>query len=227
MKYISFLIILSGCISQISAQQKKMTLGSGLYTIDNILISKFKIPVYKDSLKKVLYTNIIPSITNCPTCMECAEPISYYKGKLQPFSCGGANGINFICTRVTAASYEIIIDTTGTKVYASKDKGKFYSWDLYMKHRAKQGDYFEFNRQWDKTILYDKIYNLHKLPVPDKKLQVKLNLNNIDTYRFYPAQVNGYWMKLKILEDKKLIGYCWIIWRNEKQWLKGFKFRTD
>ncbi len=205
-------------------------LGNGLLVFGNTFFYDYTgkpIPLYQDTLRTILLTNLTLDQTTCPKCMECMEPVAYYKGIIHPFICGEANGMNFICTRTTPNYNEIIIDTSGTRAYTSKDQGAFYSWNDYMQMSAELGDYFGFNRQWDSTVLYDKPYDLAKLPEHDKNLQVGLNIKNVENLFFYPESVDGYWMKLKAVRLKKTVGCCWIIWRNEKEWLVGFQFRTD
>lgn len=209
------------------AQQHGKTLGIGIYTISLAPGSELSIPLYKDSLKKQSAINLTLKETNCPACMECAEPTDNYKGKIQPFICGGTLGINFICIKITTACKEILIDTSGHTAFIEKGKGKFYTWNNYMKKRALEGDYFSFSRPADRTILYNKMYDLKRLPKPNQNLQVGLKIQHLERYNFYPVLLSGYWMKLRIMEGKKTAGYCWMIWRDERKWLKGFTFRTD
>ena len=232
-----FIICLSFCFCLFfgaygQGTKGRYSLGIGLVSIGKearfVEYDSKPVVLYKDSARTVVYTKLVLAQTNCPTCMECAEPPATYQGKIQPFICGAGQGMQFICTKATKKYNELIIDKAGTRAYVDSRQTIFYSWNAYMQRQARQGEYFEFVRQWDKSVLYDKPYGLHTLPKPDKNLLVGLRLPaDIDYLRFYPVLIKGYWMKLRIVDGQKTIGYCWFVWRNEREWLHGFKFRTD
>ena len=210
------------------AQSPAYTLGQGLLIFNEQNTTFFTKPIflYKDSLLKKMLVKLELSQTTCPTCMLCAEPEESYPGKIHPLFCGSGNGMQFICTGNTKHYSEIIIDTFGAKAYVKKGMGSFYNWNSYMQMKARQGEYFMFVRQWDSTVLYDKQYDLNNLPAADKDLLVGLAIENVSGIEFYPVLVQGYWMKLRYRDKKGRSCYCWFIWRNEKEWLNGFKFHA-
>ncbi|MDJ0365779.1 hypothetical protein QMK33_11500 [Hymenobacter sp. H14-R3] len=203
-------------------------LGVGLLVLNEQNTSFFRKPppLFSDSLLATRLPTLTPERTTCPTCMACAEPVAYHKGKIQPFICG-SEGMEFICTKKAAGYTEISIDKLGKKAYLQPGAGIFYTWNGYMRHQASQGDYFTFVRQWDRTVLYDQPYDLRRLPRPTAALLVGLKIKNISDLKFYPVLVKGYWMKLRFTEDGNAMRYAWVVWRNEKAWLHGFQFRTD
>ncbi len=203
-------------------------LGAGLLVLDEQNTNSFTkpIPLFRDSLLTSPLLNLTPAQTTCPTCMVCAEPVAYHKGKIQPYSCG-IDGIEFICPKATAAYTAIVIDKLGKRAYLKPRMGNFYTWDSYVRRSARAGNYFMFVRQWDRTVLYDQPYDLRHLPRPNNALLVGLKIRYISGLKFYPVLVKGYWMKLRFTDDGKTTRYCWFVWRNEKEWLHGLQFRTD
>lgn len=204
------------------------SLGQGLLCFNLGLLNwTDSVPVYRDTGLSQLQTVLTAEQTDCPECMGCAEPATFFPGSFHPLFCGGGKGPAFICTRTTAGYHEIIMDTLGTRVYVPWQYGNYRSWEQYLLQEAAAGEYMRFVRQWDSTILYDQPYPIEALPAPDSHLQVKLALKDVDDLLFYPVAVQGYWMKLKARRGKQFKGYCWIIWRNENQLLHWFAWRAD
>jgi len=165
--------------------------------------------------------------TNCPNCMICAEPTQYYNGVVHPFLCG-YQGLCFVTTNQSKNWRDIIVDSTGKKLYVKANQGVYYSWRDWMILQGKKGEYMMRQSYNDGLILYDKPYDLQHLPVPNKQHVVKLKLQNIEDLRFVPVDVKGYWVKLKVTDYwHKTYGYCWIIWRTETDWTFGFKWHAD
>ncbi|PZP48892.1 MAG: hypothetical protein DI598_09160 [Pseudopedobacter saltans] len=211
-----------------SGQQKqKYNLGDGVVIVQYKNYEKnFKLIVlYKDSSCKIPFIKLLAENTNCPTCFGCAEPTHYYKGPIKPFSCNLMNGIVFVGRKCGNNAYQIFTDRSGTVAYIAPNVDtKYYTWSQYMNDRSNNGDYFLFVRQWDSTVIYNKKYSLKHLPKPNRSLQVGTHIKDIDYVKFYPMLVDGYWMKLKAKRNDRTIGYYWVIWRNETEWLVGFKF---
>ncbi|MGI4874778.1 MAG: hypothetical protein ACRYFX_26795 [Janthinobacterium lividum] len=225
-------LVLPGCTEQPAHQALAAPfdkLGAGLLVLTEQHTRFFadSIPLFQDSLTQHHLLSLTPERTTCPTCMQCAEPTAYHHGPIQPFECGGGEGIKFICLKATRRYTELVLDTLGHRAYLRPGTGTFYTWKQYMQERARQGDYFQFVRQWDRHILYDQPYDLRHLPPPGKDLLVGLTIQNLDDVKFYPVLVQGYWLKLRYQPDTGLERTCWVVWRNEKAWLLGFKFRTD
>lgn len=183
-------------------------------------------PLYRDSISGSVLTVLTLQQTNCPECMSCAEPDRFHTGTILPFLCGSGR-LSFICTGTGSNRYQIRIDSIGQVAYLSKTAGTFYTWNDYFRKQAAQGEFFSFDRAYDTTILYDKPYERAALPKADRTFRVHLQYEESEFLRFYPVQVKGYWMQLKIMEDTATIGYCWMIWRDEKHWLKGFQFNPE
>lgn len=203
-------------------------LGAGLLVLSEQHPDFFRRPValYQDSLARKRLFLLSPERTTCPTCLLCAEPTEYYKGPVQPFSCGGGYGIAFICHRATRRYRELAIDTLGRRAYLLPSVGTFYTWNDYMKLCARRGDYFQFVRQWDRTVLYNQPYDLRHLPPPSRNLLVGLRIPGISDVKFYPVLVQGYWLKLRYTRSNGTTGTCWVVWRNAARWLIGFRFRS-
>lgn len=215
---------LQGTVARASAEQY---LGTGLLVIYEPLQSTYSFPLYKDSACRQLLMQVTPEQTTCPVSMLAAEPEAHHSGPVDPFICGGGMGLQFIYTRSTARFSEIYIDTNYTKAYVKPGTGKYYTWDRYFRDRAAMGDYFEFDRSYDSNILYKRPYPEDALPPAGKTLQVGTHFKDLSDLRFYPVRVQGYWMQLRAVRDKRTMGYCWVIWRSDKAWLIGFKFRTN
>ena len=235
---INFLPLLAGLLLPGCTEQSKQPthspaptdqLGAGLLVLteqDTRFFSR-PVPLFRDSLLRQPLPGLTPERTTCPTCMRCAEPQEYYHGPVRPFSCGGGDGMQFICPKATRTYTELVLDTLGHHAYLRPGVGTFYTWNRYMQERAQQGDYFQFERQWDRHVLYDQPYDLRHLPPPGPNQLVRLRIPDVSDVKFYPVLVQGYWLKLRYTRENGAMGYCWVVWRNEKAWLLGFKFRTD
>src|ERR1035437_10230744 len=60
-------------------------LGDGLLVFGNTFFYDYTgkpIPLFQDSLRTTLLTNLTLDQTTCPKCMECMEPVVYYKGNI-------------------------------------------------------------------------------------------------------------------------------------------------
>ena len=202
-------------------------LGIGMLVLTRETTSGFaRMPaLFGDSLLTTRLPALTHEGTTCPTCMECAEPTSFYKGPIQPFSCD-VEGMQFICTKKAAGYLEIIINKRGKRAYLKPGTSTFYTWNGYMRHQASLGDYFMFVRQWDRTVLYDQPYDLRHLPRPNAAQLVGLKIPGISDLKFYPVLVKGYWMKLRFKEDGQPTRYAWFVWRTETEWRHGFQFRS-
>lgn len=206
------------------------TLGTGLLLLNGKSLPLSwtdTLPVYQDSALARLWTMLDVTQTDCPECMACAEPQTYYRGRFHPFSCGGGAGPAFICTRATTRFYEIVADTTGTRAYIPAQYGRYLSWKQYILGQAKQGEYLRITRPSDQTVLYDKPYPLEALPETGPSFTYGLSWPDTDAYRFYPVAVEGVWLQLKAVQGKDTKGYCWIIWRSDSRLYKWFAWRAD
>ncbi|XZF14541.1 hypothetical protein ACTHGU_00240 [Chitinophagaceae bacterium MMS25-I14] len=225
--FLAAVVVFFGCGSYAAKKKAGDPLGIGLVHIE-CDYDFDPVKLYKDSACRQVLTIMTPDSTTCPECMNCAEYERHYHGSIHPFICGSGNGLNFICTAVYAAGFEIEIDASGRNAYLPKEAGKFYDWNSYYQWQAGRGEYFVFSRQWDSTVLYDKQYDQSALPAAtDSLLQAGTHFKDIDDLHFHPVVINGYWMKLIATYDKDTAGYCWIIWRNKDSVLCGFHFRTD
>ncbi len=196
------------------------TLGTGLLelaSVRQVLLWTDTVPVYNDTGLTQLQTRLTIDQTTCPQCLACAEPVAFYEGPYRPFLCGGGNGPAFICTRITARYFEILTDTAGTLAYIPAAYGRYTTWERYLPAEAKACAYFRIVRQWDTTVLYDKPYPAGQLPPADKYACVGVKLHQPDDLKFYPVTVAGHWVKLKAMKGNKPVGYCWIIWRDERR----------
>lgn len=231
LKKLLFVLCLLHCVSVGTAQPgNTYTLGLGLLSFGSRTLPLSwtdTIPVYKDSALTVLQTMLDISQTDCPSCMACAEPQTYYGGPFLTFSCGGGKGPSFIYTRSGKQFHEIITDTSGTRAYIPLAYGTCYTWEQYIHNEAAAGEYFRINRQWDTTTLFNKPYPENALPVSDSGYLAPLALTDVDDLKFYPVAVQGHWLQLKAKAGRKSMGYCWIIWRNDKQLFKWFAWRAD
>jgi hypothetical protein len=184
--------------------------------------------LYKDNKCTIPFVNLTIDNTNCPKCMECAEPESYYNGLLRPLICSASEGIVFAGEKYGEGEYKIFIDTTGLIAYAPKHSSLiFFSWSDYMIGRGRKGEYFSFDRSWNHNVIYNRKYEINSLPKANKEFIVGTKIKDIEDVKFYPVLVDGYWMKIKGIKNGQWIGYYWIIWRNEKDWLIDFSFNPD
>ncbi|PSK88817.1 hypothetical protein [Taibaiella chishuiensis] len=206
------------------------SLGTGLLELartHHVLQWTDTVPVYRDTGLTQLQTQLTVAQTNCPQCMACAEPNSFYEGPFQPFQCGGGNGPAFICTRVTPRYFEILADTTGARAYIPAAYGRYASWEQYLLAEAAAGEYFRIVRQWDTSVLYDKPYPEGQLPAADKYYCAGVKLVHPDDLKFVPVAVQGHWVKLNAMRNKRLAGYCWVIWRDERRLYHWFAWNAD
>lgn len=204
--------------------------GTGLVVFEGPqygLLWEKQIPLFKDSMCTSLWFNLAAKDTRCPTCMACAEPIEYHNGNFRPFNCGGGEGVAFICVNVAKNYREVIVDSIGTRAFLNNRTGVYYSWQNYFLKKARKGDYFRIERQWDSAVLYDRPYAINALPAADSHLAVGVKFRDFSYWRFYPVAVKGYWVKLKAMDGKQLKGYCWLIWRNDKEILNWFAWRAE
>lgn len=229
-KLLFVLYLLHSAVACIAQPGNAYTLGLGLLNFGGKTLPlswNDTIPVYKDSALTVLWTRLDITQTNCPSCLACAEPEIYYGGPFFTFSCGAGKGPSFIYTRSGKQFHEIITDTSGTRAYIPAVYGTCATWEQYILIEAGQGEYFRINRQWDTTILFNRPYPGSALPASDSSHLSPLSFANTDDLKFYPVTVKGNWLQLKAMSGRKRVGYCWIIWRNEKQLFKWFAWSAD
>lgn len=158
--------------------------------------------------------------------MACAEPVAYYQGPIEPFICG-VEGMCFITTSQGTNWREIIIDKKDKRVFIENSEGTFYSWRSWLLLQGKLGEYLTLGTMEKDLVLYKKLLIVNQSEKPINQVDLK-KIKDVEELKFIPVDVQGNWMKLKMVNSRKKIeGTCWMIWNDGKNWTFGFKWHAD